>query len=418
MHDAGPADTVTAFVIEHQCPQCGAPAELNETDRLFRCGYCRTGSYLTAPEFFRYTLPHRAPAGKALIYYPYWRFKGMLFSCLKKSIESRFLDVSHQALRSAHFPLNIGFRGQTQKLHFAGPQEGATFIKPQLAFADVLAMWSEQYSARLPKPVLHQDYIGETWSLIYTPFYLDQRVIDAVVNEPVSELGADQIDAGLLQADTDNWPIHFLATLCPQCGWDLNGESDSLALSCDNCHTLWQEKGGRLEQLKAAHWPGGGGDCVYLPFWRIRADVTHLQLETYADLIKAANLPKVAQPGWDELPFYFWNPAFKVRPQSYLTIAGNVTLNQPMDPLAPGLPQGSIHGVNLPLKEATESLKLNLAGFLRPIERRPDLIPPMEIVPKRFLLVYIPFQQTPFELVQPKLNLAVSKSALAHAKNL
>ena len=409
---------VTAFIIEHQCPQCGAPAELEETDRLFHCGYCRVGSYLTAPGFFRYTLPHNAPAGKELIYYPYWRFKGMLFSCLKKSIESRFLDVSRQALRSAHFPLNIGFRGQTQKLRFAATDERATFIKPDVAFHDVLAMWSEQYSARLPRPILHQDYIGETRSMIYAPFYLDSRVMDAVLNRPVSEMHADHIQEGLLQPDTRIGTINLLATLCPQCGWDLSGERDSLALSCNNCHTLWWEKKGSLEQLRTAHMPADGDDWVYLPFWRIQADVSDLQLETYADLIKVANLPKVVQPGWDGVPFYFWNPAFKVRPQSYLTIAGSVTLNQPMDQLTAGRPKGRTRGVNLPLQEAVESLKLILAGFLRPIERRPELIPTLQIQPRRFLLVYIPFREDFHELVQPRLNLAVNKNMLAHAKNL
>ncbi len=412
------SNIVTNFIIEHQCPQCGAPAELEETDRLFRCGFCRVSSYLTVPGFFRYCMPHNAPAIKKLIYYPYWRFKGMLFSCLKKSIENRFLDVSHQALRSVHFPPNIGFRGQTQKLRFASSQEDNTFLKPNIAIDEVLSGWRGQYSAKLPKPILHQDFIGETWSLIYAPFYLDKMVMDAILNQPVPGGDTDQIEESLLQADTSQWPITFLATLCPQCGWDLSGDRDSLALNCDNCHTVWWEKKGKLEQLEAAHVPVDGQDWVYLPFWRIQADVSHLQLETYADLIKVANLPKVVQPGWDQSPFYFWNPAFKVRPQTYLTIAGNVTLNQPMDRLAPNRPKGRVHGVNLPLKEAMESLKLNLAGFLRPVERRPDLIPRIEIQPRRFLLIYIPFQETPHELVQPKLNLAVSKSVLAHARNL
>jgi hypothetical protein len=409
---------MTAFVIEHQCPQCGAPAELEETDRLFRCGFCRVGSYLTTPDFFRYTLPHKAADGKELIYYPYWRFKGMLFSCLKNSIESRFLDISHQALTSAHFPPNIGFRGQTLKMRFAAAEERATYVKPKVAFKDILAFWSEQYSADLPKPILHQEYIGETWSLIYTPFYLDGKVIDAVLNQPVSDARVDQIEEDLLQADIHQWPIEFLPTICPGCGWDLSGDRDSLALHCDNCQTVWWEKKGKLSRLNAAHVPVSGENWVYLPFWRIQADISRLQLETYADLIKVANLPKVVQAGWHQIPFYFWNPAFKVRPQSYLTIAANVTINQPTDRLEPGLPRGRVQGINLPLQDAVESLKLNLAWFLRPIERRVELIPRIEIRPRKFLLIYIPFQDTYHELVQPDLNLAVSKSVLAHARNL
>ena len=82
-----------------------------------------------------------------------------------------------------------------------------------------------------------------------------------------------------------------------------------------------------------------GDDILFLPFWRIQADVTSVRLKTYADLIKLANLPKVARPGWDKIPFYFWNPAFKVRPQSYLTIAANVTLNQPAEKAVAGHPR-------------------------------------------------------------------------------
>lgn len=409
---------MTAFFIEHQCPQCGAPAELEETERLFKCEFCRVSSYLTMPNFFRYTIPHKAPSGKEVIYYPYWRFKGMLFSCLNRSIDKRFLDVSQQALRSHHFPINIGFRGQTQKLRFASTEKEVSFVKPRLPFKEVLAGWTQQYSARLKEPILHQDYIGEMYSLIYAPFYLDEKVMDGVLNQPASTFNVDQIEEGLLQTDTPNWPIQFLATLCPHCGWDLNGDRDSLALNCTNCRTVWWAKEGKLEQLKAVHIPQSGDQWVYLPFWRIQADISPIILRSYADLIKTANLPIIVQPGWDQKPFYFWNPAFKVRPQSYLTIANNITLNQPVQKYDPGQPKGKLHAVNLPLREAIESLKLIVANFIKPIERRWELVPQLDIKARRFLLVYIPFKDTHHELVQPELSLAINKNMLAHAKNL
>jgi hypothetical protein len=171
-------------------------------------------------------------------------------------------------------------------------------------------------------------------------------------------------------------------------------------------------------QLKAVHFPEKGDGWVYLPFWRIQADVAPIRLETYADLVRTANLPKVVQPGWDKIPFRFWNPAFKVRPQSYLTIASNVTLNQPTEKPEEGPPRDRFHSVTLPLSEALETLKLNLANFMRPLERRAELIPQLDIRPRRFKLVYIPFQDTRLELVQPRLNLAVNKNVLSHAKNL
>ncbi len=410
---------MTSFIIEHQCPQCGAPAELEETDRLIRCEFCRVGSYLTMSKFFRYAIPHKAPAGADVIYYPYWRFKGMLFSCLNGKIENRFMDVSQQALQSHHFPINIGFRGQTQKLRFAAVEEEAAFIKPQIPFEKVLEDWTRQYSARFRGDILHQDYIGETYSLIYAPYYLKKHVFDGVLNQPASSMKVDQIEDGLLQTDTPRWPIHFLATLCPQCGWDLDGDRDSLTLTCGNCETVWWSKKGQLSQLKTAHVPRSGPEWIYLPFWRIQSDIDTITLDSYADLIKVANLPKVVQPGWEQKPFYFWNPAFKVRPQSYLTIATNVTLNQPVDAFEAGLPKkANLHAVNLPLREAVESLKLNLANFMKPREKQWQLLPRTDIKARRFLLIYIPFKDTHHELVQPDLNLALSKNMLAHAKNL
>jgi predicted RNA-binding Zn-ribbon protein involved in translation (DUF1610 family) len=409
---------MTSFIIEHQCPQCGAPAELEETDRLIRCEFCRVGSYLSTSKFFRYTIPHKAPSGEDIIYYPYWRFKGMLFSCLDRKIENRFLDVSHQALQSHHFPVNIGFRGQTQKLRFAAVEEQGTFIKPTIPFEKVLEDWTRQYSAKLRGRILHQDYIGETHSLIYAPFYLKQQVIDGVLNRPVSTLRADEIEDGLLQSEKPRWPINFLATLCPHCGWDLEGQRDSLVLNCGNCQSVWWAKRGKLDQLKAAYVKRTGQERIYLPFWRIQADISTVTLKSYADLIKVANLPKVVQPGWEQKPFYFWNPAFKVRPQSYLNIATNITLNQPVEDFEPGPPDGERHVVNLPLNEAVESLKLNLAKFMKPRERRTELLPQIDIKARRFLLIYIPFKDTHHELVQPDLNLALNKNMLAHAKNL
>ncbi len=409
---------MTSFIIEHQCPQCGAPVALTETDRLLSCGFCRVKSYLTTPGFFRYVIPHRAPEGKELIYIPYWRFKGMLFSCLAGKIENRFIDTSYQAVASTVFPFNIGFRGQTQKLRFAAAETEGTFVKPGVAFEDISPRLRENYSPAPAKSVLHQEFIGETRSLIYSPFYFDSKLIDAVTNQPVSKARSEDLPEDFLQNDRNRRPIHFLVALCPQCGRDLEGERDSLVLTCENCQSAWWEKRGKLVQLRTAHFPEKGDGWVYLPFWRIQADVGPVRLETYADLVKTANLPRVVQPGWDKIPFRFWNPAFKVRPQNYLTIATNVTLKQPMEKSVAGPPGGSVYSVTLPLGEALETLKLNLVNFLRPLERRVELMPQIDIKPRRFQLVYIPFQDTRFELIQPRLNLAVNKNVLSHAKNL
>jgi hypothetical protein len=157
----------------------------------------------------------------------------------------------------------------------------------------------------------------------------------------------------------------------------------------------------------------------YLPFWRIRADVGGIRLDTYADLIKVANLPRVPQKEWSSQPFYFWCPAFKIRPQTFIPLASRLTLRQPTGPIAAEYPRSdNVHPVNLPVLEAVEALKISLAGFMT---RKNDFFPlldQIQIRPKSFRLVYLPFVEQRIELLQPMFNININKSQLYHAKNL
>jgi hypothetical protein len=148
------------FLIDHQCPQCGAPAELSETDRLFKCAFCKVSAYLMAHRYFRYVLPHNAPQGQELVYFPYWRFKGMLFSCLASGIRNRFLDVSQQAAQSTLFPASVGLRSQAMKLRFVSPETKGWFIKPVLPFrrgnGGVSHPFQQQYGRANSSPKPHR----------------------------------------------------------------------------------------------------------------------------------------------------------------------------------------------------------------------------------------------------------------------
>ena len=215
--------------------------------------------------------------------------------------------------------------------------------------------------------------------------------------------------------------LDFLATLCPHCGWDLTGGRDSLVLACENCHRAWRADGKRLVELKLAHLPAATEDPVlYLPFWRIAADVGGIPLASYADMVRAANLPRVPRPEWEKIGFRFWGPAFKVRPRFYLRLATSMTLSQPVDKLTPRMPPAgqATYPVNLPLGEAVESLKLNLASFLTPRERAVELLPQIDIAARKFLLVYLPFEERHHEYVHLGTNLAIHKKQLQLAHNL
>jgi len=406
------------FLIDYRCPQCGAPAVLDETDRLFFCEYCRVKSYLITRDYFRYTLPSKAPENKKLLYFPYWRFKGMLFSCVSDGVRHKFIDVSHQAVNSRFFPISVGFRSQALKLKFVTPDTEGRFLEPDQPFDKIMDIFEERFKGSLPKPVFHQAHIGESLSLIYSPFYVNNRVYDAILNEPVSSSLPDDFDTSNFSGGRLDWKIGFLPTLCPECGWDMEGRRDSLVLICRNCDSLWQPDGKKFKKLIFAHIPEKEKNIIYLPFWRIRADVSEVNLKSYADMVRIANLPKVVKQEWYDMKFSFWSPAFKVRPQTFLPLAQKMTLFQPQYKLIYKLPNSELYPVTLPFSEALETLKINLAGFMKPRKKLLPKLSDIKIRPRSFLLVYVPFIIKHHELIGLSSNFTITKNQLKMAGNL
>lgn len=386
---------------------------MEETDRLFNCGFCRVKSYLEATDAFRYMLPSKAPQSKDLLYFPYWRFKGMLFSCAGNGVEHKFVDVSHQAVASPFFPVSLGLRSQALKLKFITPDTEGRFIKPTQPLARIEEDFDERFGKTLPKPVLHYAHIGETISLIYAPFYIENRLYDGVLNSPVATAAVADFDLDQLAFENPHWRIHFMATLCPNCGWDLDGDRDSLVLLCKNCTTAWYPVGKRLKQISFGTQPIDDNDAIYLPFWRIRSKIKGIELNTYADLIKVANIPKVVQSGWENVGFRFWVPAFKVRPKIFMQLSKHMTLAQLQTEIVGELPQNRHYRINLPVTEANQSLKVNLASFFRPKNQLMEILPLVRITAQSFTLVYVPFVEKHHQYIQPDLQFAINKNILA-----
>jgi hypothetical protein len=406
------------FLIEYQCPQCGAPATLEETDRLFACQFCRVNSYLMPSKFFHYLLPHPPERNENIVYFPYWRFKGMLFFCGPSGIQNRFVDVSHQAIDSPIFPISVGIRSQTMKLRFATADTQGRFLSPQQPFDKFLNTFQERFGKSVPKPILHQSNIGETLSLIYSPFYLKDRLYDAILDRAVSARLPEDIDIDKISEDRPRWKVHFISTLCPNCGWDLEGKRDALVLGCKNCNSIWYPIGKKLKRLKFARFEGKKECTIFLPFWRIKADISGIRLDSYADLIAVGNLPRAVQTGWSDIAFRFWIPAFKVRPKVFLQLATHTTLSQPRQELRSEIPDAGIYPTNLPIEEAIESLKMTLANFIKPRKTLLKKLDDIRIKAKRFSLVFLPFKKGHHEFIQPDLQLTINKNVLALSKDL
>ncbi len=406
------------FLVEHQCPQCGAPITLFETDRLILCEFCRVKSYLRASGFFMYCLPSFAPPDKKLVYFPYWRFKGMLFACAGRKIHHRFIDLTHQAIGSLFFPISTGLRAQALKLKYITDETMGVFLKPVISLNNVMKIFEKRFDHTLSKPIWHQAHIGEIISLIYSPFYVEEKVYDAILNQPVSASLPDNFDLSRFDSQTTKGTIKFLPTLCPDCGWDLEGERDSLVLSCKNCETTWQASKNSFKKINIAHLDDKAENILYLPFWRISAEVDGLELNSYADLVRITNLARAPQKEWARKRFWFWCPAFKIRPKSFLRLARSASVSLLPEKLISGMPASSFNPVNLPVQEAIESLKLILADFGTPRQLLWEKLSKIDIIAKKYLLVYLPFKEDHHDFVQPQLNVAINKNQLALAQNL
>lgn len=344
----------------------------------------------------------------------------MLFSCVADDrIEHRFVDASQQAVRSNHFPVSAGLRPQVGKLAFATKKSQGRFISPEVAYKDVVDLFRKSLTRFLPKPIHHQSYVGDMVSLLYAPFYATDKLYDAVLNQPTTRNIPEDLATTLDRTEKIENETRFLPAICPACGWDLGGEKDASVLLCKNCQTTWQPTQKGFAKLPFVHLAKMGDYKTALPFWRIRADVVGIALKSIADFVQVANLTGLFSEKETQRPFYFWVPAFKVRPKVLITLCRRMTVAQPdTGQEQKTLPKGHIIPANLPMTEAVEALKIVLAGFAKPSKTYFPQLDQINITPQKALLVYVPFNEDHHDFIQPKLHLGVSKRLLALAENL
>jgi hypothetical protein len=92
---------------------------------------------------------------------------------------------------------------------------------------------------------------------------------------------------------------------------------DSLVLICRNCNSAWTCSEETFTKLEFAVMipPSETREITcYLPFWRMKPRIEGMELASYADLIRVANLPKAITPDFAAAQLFFWSPAFKVNP--------------------------------------------------------------------------------------------------------
>lgn len=408
------------FVIEQECLQCGAPLTVTETDRLLECPFCDVKNFLFAPNYFRYILPHKAP-DKEIIYVPYLRFRGSVFFCSEKKTGHRIIDITQAGSHLKGIPVSLGLRPQAMKARFATGNAPGKYLKFTLKAVDILTKAAKLSSGSLAEEILHRAFIGETMSIMYMPVYMeDNRLFDAVLNRPISEFSEGE--EGLEKLMIKKFPetISFLPTICPQCGWTLKGEKDSIILTCDNCATAWEARKGKFKQINIVTAGEETDDLnsAYLPFWKITAKTKGVNIESFADFITLTNQTVVISDKHKSMPMNFWSPAFKIRPKIFLNLARQFTVMQGGLDEDQSFPERGMHPITLPLSEAVQSLKMILVSSTITKKNIMPYLPEINFEIKEKTLVYLPFRETQYDMIQDDLGISVNKQSLEFGRKL
>ena len=404
--------------VEHECPQCGAPIQFEETDRLLRCPYCDVQNFLFVRDYFRYVLPHKAP-GREIIYAPYLRFKGNVYYCQGMNINYRVVDITNTGLLFKGIPDSLGLRPQAMKMKFVEPDTEGSFLRFTLQAKDIIARagrFSEESSCGT---LYHRAYIGETLSIIYLPLYEEKgRLFDAVLNRPIANLSKGGDTIGSAVNKNPRWMLSFIPTLCPVCGWNLKGERDSVVLTCDNCYTAWEAHGGKFEQVRFSLVPAQEKNSIYLPFWKISAGIKGIEINSFADFIRFTNQPKAIKKEWETMGMSFWSPAFKIRPKIFLNLSKRLTITREQFHTEETIKGKCLYPVTLPQAEAVQGMKLTLAGSTLNKKTILPLMPRIGFEIKKTTLVYLPFQETGQEMIQEHTKITINKNSLAFGRKL
>ena len=421
------------FQIEQQCPQCGAPIILDEADRILSCKFCRTRVYLAAEDIFHFYIPPAEGISEAIYFIPYWRINGLSYTIKEKEmsiehqgplfsysissavkgmdISSKYFDINFLSLDSKLLPHSLGLRPQAMKLKFVGSSKNeGKFLKFSPASRDAFINDYQTRNGGIHKAI----FIGETASVIYSPVYCaNGRVYDAILKEPLDlQKKEAEVEEALISTPDEKWHVEFLPLLCPDCGADLPGEKDALIVFCDNCNSAWNPSNKNFTKVEFATWQEKGDDITYLPFWQLKVTISGIQLETYADLIKVANLPKAFSEEWTKTPFYFYAPAFKLNPALFLRWCRQLTATPPSKDLIADFTVKKIHQVTLSVNEALKSSLLTLVSLTANKRNFAEVLSSLNFTLKDYSLVLHPFKISASEFVHTKIGLGMEISAL------
>jgi hypothetical protein len=352
------------------------------------------------------------------IYAPYLHFKGTIFTCLNNRIEHRLADISTRGTKLSFLPTSLGLRPQAMNIRFTTPDLDGSFLKTSMPTDVIIKRAGKNLRVR-DEEFLHQAFIGDVLNIIYLPLSIsDGNVLDGILERPLTQIPEEQDIFAETELVEKRWQPIFLPSLCPQCGWNLEGEPDSVILLCENCNSAWESAGNRFTEIQANTLPGNNGE-LFIPFWVIRASAKGIKLDTLADFFRLTNQPFIIRPEWEEMDMQFVIPAFKVRPDDFLRLGTQMTISRKNKiKTTSNIPKGNPHPVTLPKKEAAQAIKVILANSAVSRNKVFPFLPDIDFHINEYFLFYLPFTKTSHELKQEHLGVTINQRVLEYGRSL
>ncbi|HSK11217.1 MAG TPA: hypothetical protein VK911_16660 [Vicinamibacterales bacterium] len=409
------------WLIEDRCPQCGGPIAMLETDHIVVCDYCRVRLYVVTEGVGKYCLPVKAAPVGEVVMVPYWRLRGHHYRLSGGAVRSRLVDVTRLAAAAPGLPPTLGVRAQAVPLRFASERDEARFLP---AGAPPVLDGHRRHAGLPPaagdRGAIDGVFVASS-ALVYAPVRVARSVFDGVLNRRIPGVDGDTWARLAGPADDRPGPVRFLATLCPECGWQLEGAADTLVLLCVNCGGGWEAGRDGLRRAAYRMLPAAGWTPqAYLPFWCLGARIGTASLDSWADLVRFGNLPLVVQPSWEGEPLRFWIPAFGLHPDRFLRLAQTLTLARPAFTATgaesaherPAGPVRACHAVTLPEHRLAEAVRVLLVSLARTRPETARLVAEAAIDTDPAHLTYVPVLLNGREYLNPSLQLAVQKGVL------
>lgn len=454
--------------IRISCPQCGGEIVFDEELEVVCCPYCASTMqisgkagrlcFMLAPRWSAAECSERVLSllgskkslrlkkrRLQLLYAPYWRSKGMVFHWVFgkktsfsrengrrnwddfKKLKTKAFDFSFPAYNNLSLGLeSLGVRTAALQLLLYHPSRLSPtdlVLRPQTSLEEAVQR-SNAYltfgfaDSSLKVEIQDTQLVGETYSLIYFPFWLLEvgagrstgvLVIDGLANrvsktfwqqDLTTLLGSEVFQPEATGFDT----LKLMPNRCPVCGWDLPLLSRSKVHVCLTCTRAWTERLGRYREVDyqmvsiESEWRKS---VRYLPFWNLEAPVRladHI-LRTRADLGRLA--PAItagsrAQGARDPISFFI--PAFKIsNMHSLCKLATTFFMRPPRAGLRAkeGLEKQRFEAVSLSDREAAEMARVVLFSIVPRYNRRARrLLKDAQVQSAKPRLVYYPFSRS------------------------